>query len=158
MAGGHIVSRNHQKSVAGRLVAAARLYRSRVGSALGPVGLHAGQEGILYALADADGQSMTDLAGALGVQPPTVTKMVGRLAAQGYVQRRASKTDARQAQVFLTSGGRKALNGLDEIIDGVEETALSGINGKDRKKLRSLLRQVADNLDGGGAGDDADTE
>lgn len=142
------MSRNHQKSVAGRLVAAARLYRARVGTALGPVGLHAGQEAILYALADADGQSMTDLAVALGVQPPTVTKMVGRLAAQGYVQRRASKTDARQAQVFLTGAGRKALGGLDELLDDVEATALAGINGKDRKKLRSLLRQVAENLEG----------
>lgn len=113
------------------------------------MGLHAGQEGILYALADSDGQSMTDLSAALGVQPPTVTKMVGRLASQGYVQRRTSKTDARQVHVFLTRAGRGALDGLDALLDAVEAAALEGISGKDRKKLRSLLRQVAENLDGG---------
>ena len=41
-----------------------------------------------------DGLSMSDLAAALGVQPPTVTKMISRLAAQDYVERRASPATA----------------------------------------------------------------
>ena len=52
---------------------------------------------------------MSDLAATLGVQPPTVTKMISRLAAQDYVERRASTGDGRQALVFLTERGRKAI-------------------------------------------------
>ena len=58
------------------------------------IGLHAGQDALLKALSETDGQTMGDLAAALGVRPPTVTKMVNRLAAEGYVERHASDTDA----------------------------------------------------------------
>lgn len=143
------MSRDHQKSIAGRLAAAARVYRARMGAAVGPLGLHAGQEGVLNALSLHDGQAMSELADTLGVQPPTVTKMVARLAAQGYVQKRASKSDARQARVFLTKAGRGALQGLEALMDELEERALEGIDEKDRRRLRKLLRRIIRNLDGG---------
>lgn len=145
------MGRNYQKSVAGRLVAATRLYRSRAGAMLGPMGLHAGQEGVLNALALSDGQAMSELAGALGVQPPTVTKMVARLSAQGYVERRASEADGRQARVFLTKAGTALLESLDNLLVELEEQSLEGISEKDRKTLRKLLRKIARNL-----GDEAD--
>ena len=62
---------------------------------------------LLKALADEDGVSMSDLAAKLGVQPPTVTKMISRLAAQDYVERRQSSGDGRQAHVFLTERGHE---------------------------------------------------
>jgi len=149
------MSRKHQKSIGARLAGATRLYRSRVGAELAHLGIHAGQEGILLALGADDGQSMTALAGALGVQPPTITKMVGRLAANGYVERRASETDGRQANVFLTSRGRKILAEIDAAVATVEAVALDGIDGKDAKKLLRMLRRVAKNL---GQADDAEPE
>ncbi len=92
--------------------------------------------------------SMSDLAAALGVQPPTVTKMISRLAAQDYVERRASAGDGRQAQVFLTERGRRAIATIDKLWKRIEKTALAGIDDKDRKRLRKLLRQVERNLGG----------
>lgn len=149
------MSRKHQKSVGARLAGATRLYRARVGAELAHLGIHAGQEGILLALGAEDGQSMTGLAGALGVQPPTITKMVGRLAANGYVQRRSSETDGRQANVFLTARGKKTLAEIDAAVGAVEAAALDGIDGKDGKKLLRLLRRMAKNL---GQPDDAEPE
>lgn len=145
------MSRKHQKSVGARLAGASRLYRARVGAELAHLGIHAGQEGILLALGDDDGQSMTGLAGVLGVQPPTITKMVGRLAASGYVERRSSETDGRQANVFLTAHGKKTLAEIDGSVGAVEALALEGIDGKDEKRLLRLLRRVSKNL--GHAGD-----
>ena len=53
---------NHRKSVTYRLVQAARVQRTRAAVHLSRIGLHPGQEAVLKALADKDGQSMSELA------------------------------------------------------------------------------------------------
>ncbi|WP_291749035.1 MarR family transcriptional regulator [Bauldia sp.] len=141
-----------------RLAQAAHIYRVRAGSRLSRIDLHSGQENLLKALEARDGQSMSDLASTLGVQPPTVTKMISRLAAQDYVERRASKGDGRQAMVFLTERGRKAISSIDKVWKRIEKDALAGIDDKDRKRLRKLLRQVERNLGAAANGDDKELE
>ncbi len=139
---------DHRRTVTHRLAQAAHAYRVRAGGQLARVGLHSGQESLLKALAADDGMSMSDLASVLGVQPPTVTKMIGRLAAQDYVERRPSKGDGRQAEVFLTERGRRAIDTIDKVWKRIEKSALDGIDDKDRKRLRKLLRQIERNLGG----------
>lgn len=145
---------DHRRTVTHRLAQAAHAYRVRAGSRLARIDLHSGQDALLKALHQNDGQPMGDLAAALGVQPPTVTKMISRLAAQDHVERRASNGDGRQALVFLTERGRRAVELIDKVWKRIEKDALAGIDEKDRKRLRKLLRQVAHNL--GAAGRDAD--
>jgi DNA-binding MarR family transcriptional regulator len=137
---------DHRRTITHRLAQAAHAYRVRAGSQLSRINLHSGQETLLKALSTADGMSMSDLAAALGVQPPTVTKMISRLAAQDYVERRASPGDGRQAQVFLTERGRDTIGQIDKLWKRIEKTALTDIDDKDRKRLRKLLRQVERNL------------
>jgi DNA-binding MarR family transcriptional regulator len=152
---------DHRRSVTFRLAQAAHTYRVRAGTQLARIALHPGQESLLKALAEGDGMSMSDLAATLGVQPPTVTKMISRLAAQDYVERRPSVGDGRQAQVFLTERGRRAIVMIDKLWKRVEKDALAGIDDKDRKRLRKLLRQVERNLGvrgGKGDGDGADVD
>ena len=110
------------------------------------IGLHPGQELVLKVLADSDGRTMSQLALALGVQPPTVTKMVTRLSTQGYVRRQVSDTDGRLARVFLTDEGRELVTSVDKAWKRLEREAMSALDDKDRKKLRKLLRQVEKNL------------
>lgn len=145
---------DHRRTVTFRLSQAAHAYRVRAGSRLARIELHSGQEALLKALGEADGRSMSDLAETLGVQPPTVTKMISRLAAQGYVERRASKGDGRQALVYLTERGTKAIDGIDKVWKRIEKDACSGIDDKDRKRLRKLLRQIERNLGAAANGDD----
>lgn len=140
------MSRDHRKSVAVRMATATRIYRARMGNHLASIGLHAGQEGVLKALATRDGQSMTELAAELGVQPPTVTKMVGRLATAGYVERRGSEADGRLAHVYLTDEGRAALTEIDRMLKRIDRQAFAGLDSKDQKKLGKMLRQIARNL------------
>jgi DNA-binding MarR family transcriptional regulator len=147
---------DHRRTVTFRLSQAAHAYRVRAGSRLARIELHSGQETLLKTLQENDGQSMSDLAAALGVQPPTVTKMISRLAAQDYVERRASKGDGRQALVFLTARGRRTIVGIDKVWKRIEKDAISGIDDKDRKKLRKLLRQIERNLGAFRSGDDED--
>lgn len=137
---------NYKKSMTFRLVQAAKAQRARAGAHLMRIGLHPGQELVLKVLADADGRTMSQLALALGVQPPTVTKMVTRLSSQGYLRRQVSDTDGRLARVYLTEQGRDLVVLVDKAWKRLEREAMSGLDDKDRKKMRKLLRQVEKNL------------
>jgi DNA-binding MarR family transcriptional regulator len=143
---------DHRRTVTHRLAQAAHAYRVRAGGQLARVGLHSGQETLLKSLSAEDGMTMSDIAVTLGVQPPTVTKMISRLAAQDYVERRPSSGDGRQAEVFLTERGRRAIASIDKVWKRIEKAALADIDEKDRKRLRKLLRQIERNLGGKVAG------
>jgi DNA-binding MarR family transcriptional regulator len=136
----------HRKSVTHRLAMAAKAHRARSGAHLSRIGLHAGQEAVLKALADEDGRTMSQLAQVLGVQPPTVTKMVSRLSAQNLLKRVPSETDGRLARVHLTDEGKAKIDEIDRIWKRIEREALAGFDDKDRKKLRKLLRTIERNL------------
>jgi DNA-binding MarR family transcriptional regulator len=90
------------KSVGWALVQAARLHRSRMGDKLASLGLFAGQEQVLQALAAARIMTMGELAAVLRVRPPTASKTVSRLAALRLVERQAEPDDARVVRVRLT--------------------------------------------------------
>ena len=152
-----IMAFNHKKSVTFRLAQTAKAHRARAGTHLSRIGLHPGQETVLKVLAESDGQTMSQLAAALAVQPPTVTKMVTRLSAQGFLRRSASETDGRLARVFLTEEGRALVSTVDRAWKRLEREALAGLDDKDRKKLRKLLRHVEKNL-GSRFIDDADVD
>jgi MarR family transcriptional regulator, organic hydroperoxide resistance regulator len=139
---------NHRKSITYRLAQASKALRARSGSHLGRIGLHAGQEQVLKALADNDGQTMSQLAQELGVQPPTVTKMVTRMSGQGLLRRVSSEVDGRLARVHLTEEGRARVVEVDKAWKRVERESLAGFDDKDRKRLRKLLRAIERNLTG----------
>ncbi|GAB4067352.1 MarR family transcriptional regulator [Ancylobacter sonchi] len=134
------------KSIGLRLQHAARLQRALAARRLQELGLFPGQETVLKLLFDADGRTMSELAAALRVRPPTASKTVGRLAAQGLLVRKASDTDARLVRVHLTDEGRTRAGSIDDIWDSLEDTMTGGIDGKDRKRLRKLLRRIEKNL------------
>jgi len=140
------MSFSHRKTVTFQLGQAAKAHRARSTAHLGRIGLHAGQESVLKALADEDGQTMGQLAAGLSVQPPTVTKMVTRLSVQGFVRRQMSDADGRLARVHLTEDGRALIAGIDQAWKRLEKEAVAGLDEKDRKRLRKLLNKVERNL------------
>lgn len=136
------------KSVGWALVHAARLHRTRVGERLNGLGLFPGQEQVLQALVGGKTLTMGELASLLRVKPPTASKTVARLAAQGLVQRATEPGDARIVVVRLTDEGARRAASIDNLWNEVEDDLLRGFDNKDRKRLRKLLRKAARNLAG----------
>lgn len=147
----------YEDSVGLHLTRAARLHRARAHSMLGEIGVHPGQENVLLVLLEDDGQAMTRLAAALKVKPPTVTKMVARMAAQGLVRRIASDTDARSANVFLTDEGRARGTELKKRWKRLEDMTVRMIPEKDRRRLTKLLLAIEESLGDESAEDAAET-
>ncbi len=142
-----------------RLSSAARLSRTALAARLLAHGFYAGQDQVMIALDREDGQTPGQLATRLGVRPPTVTKTINRLQSQGYVEKRASDTDARQANVYLTDEGRGAIKAIEKAVRKTEKQALKGLDKKEQKTLLKLLGRIESNLDGTlVAEDDDETE
>lgn len=129
-----------------RLHSAARLARTALAARLLAHGFYAGQDQIMLALAREDGQTPGSLAERLGVRPPTITKTINRLQAQGFVEKRASSSDARQAHIFLTDAGRETIRAIEKSVRKTEKQALKGLDKKDQKTLVKLLARIEANL------------
>ena len=133
-----------KKDTIGQLTLAARAVRTAFTAELSQMGLHAGQETVLLTIAEQDGIALRSLADALAVRPPTITKTIARLSAQGLVEKRAD--DARQSHVFLTDAGRAIVGDLEKVRKRVQKAALNDFGDKERKALRKFLKRVETNL------------
>ena len=130
-----------------------KAHRAQVGELLAEHGLHVGQEMVLVELWQDDGLRGGELAERLGVEPPTVTKMLRRLEACGLVPRKVDPEDARSLRVYLTRQGRALEGPVLRCWERAEQTVLAGMNARDRQTFRRLLDRVKTNLDPGfGAG------
>jgi DNA-binding MarR family transcriptional regulator len=112
------------------LHALARAHRARLSALLAPHGLHAGQDLLLLAVWDAPGLRQAELAERLGVEPPTVTRMLQRLERGGMIERRVDPHDGRVVRAYPTprsrlmeSTVRRAWTSLDDLmIDALGDT------------------------------------
>ncbi len=126
-----------------------KAHRAYVGALLAEHGLHVGQEMVLLELWQEDGLRGGELAVRLGVEPPTVTKMLRRLEGCGLVERSQDPADARSFRVHLTQKGRALEEPVARCWTQAEETELAGMSTGERRTFRKLLFRVRNNLDPG---------
>lgn len=110
---------------------AGRAVAERVGAVLAEEGASLDGWRLLALLRDG-GRSMTELAEATGVPPPTLTKRVDRMVAANLVHRRTDDSDRRRVLVLLAPRGR-ALHG--RLLPLVE---------REREHVRRLVEQSGD--------------
>lgn len=123
-----------------------RAHRASIGGRLAGVGLHVGQEMVLLELWREDGLKGGELANRLGVEPPTITRMLRRIENCGFVERHPDPADARSFRVYLTEKGRALEEPVARIWEEVEEKTLQGIDREEKMILRRLLAQIRENL------------
>jgi MarR family transcriptional regulator, organic hydroperoxide resistance regulator len=131
-----------------KLMRVARAHRTMAASLLSEVGLHPGQEALLMELWDQDGRTQANLAAALGVEPPTVTKMLQRMENAGLVDRRPDKNDRRAIRVHLTPKGRRLKSKVDKLWVELQDRTVEGLSDRQQSSLRSLLNSLETNLTG----------
>lgn len=124
-----------------------KAHRGNVGEQLSEVGLHPGQEMVLIELWESDGLRGGELAERLGVEPPTVTKMLRRLERCGLVERCQDPQDARSFRAYLTDEGRSLEESLTRIWERVEERTFAGMSREERRSFHRLLEKVRANID-----------
>lgn len=138
--------KNSKSEINMALVRAARAHRAAAAQLLAEVGLHPGQEALLMELWQGDGQTQAELAEALAVEPPTITKMLQRMEAAGLVQRKPHPDDRRAQRVFLTARGKRLQQKVDRLLGQLATKSVAGLSDRQQATLRSMLNTVTENL------------
>jgi MarR family transcriptional regulator, organic hydroperoxide resistance regulator len=72
----------------------------------------------------------------------TITRILDKLEASGYVRRERSLPDRRQVMCFATAEGRRLLDKIDPIVDAADEEAVASLAARDLDQFVSLLDTV----------------
>jgi DNA-binding MarR family transcriptional regulator len=83
-------------------IAINRLYKPMLDS----LGVTYPQYLVLSTLWEKEGQTISAIADRLALEPSTITPLMKRLEAAGFVSRQRNREDERQVQVFLTAKGK----------------------------------------------------
>jgi DNA-binding MarR family transcriptional regulator len=119
------------------LAVAARTVIAAYRPVLEPVGLTHPQYLVMLALWEREPLSVRELADLLSLEPGTVSPLIKRLEALGYVARERSRADERVLEVRLTAAGRE-LRAYAETIPGTMMQRL----GMGAEELRELHRAM----------------
>jgi DNA-binding MarR family transcriptional regulator len=131
----HLLKRAVQYSI--------HLYMSETGKS----GLTHRQFTVLLAADAHEGRSQTELVGMTGIDRSTLADLVARLMAQGYLQRRRTKDDARTNAIRLTPIGKKMLKQAQSGAEEVDRQLLAVLPNADRKTVLDSLVSLAAEMD-----------
>jgi len=102
---------------------------------------------ILQALSDGYGHSMRDLAGAVLMPHPTLTKAVDRLIDDALAYRRQDETDRRRVAVFLADRGAALLRRLDRHAEEHHRAVEAAYGAQRTERLMRELERLVESLD-----------
>lgn len=98
----------------------------------------------MHALAGRGGTAApSELAGDLGIAPPSVTGRIDGLVERGLVDRMPSVTDRRKVGITLTEDGWSAWRGAMDVLGDEETRLLETLDSDERRVLSDLLRRIA---------------
>jgi DNA-binding MarR family transcriptional regulator len=98
----------------------------------------------LVVLASRGPQTVAALADALGVTPPTASRLCERLVRKGLVRRRTDRHDRRQVRVALTPAGRRLVDVVTERRRQEISDLLQAVPPDARRSVVAGLQLLAD--------------
>jgi DNA-binding MarR family transcriptional regulator len=112
-------------------------------AAVREAGLRSLEWRVLATLSDQPGLPVGQLAHEVLSQQPTVTKLVQRMAAQGWVSLQNDPGDQRRTLVIITPVGQEKASALIKQATRHEAHILRGLSAADIVKLKRQLRLLA---------------
>jgi DNA-binding MarR family transcriptional regulator len=101
---------------------------------------------VLELLAVRDGQRMSDLAIAMGVDPSTITRAMHRMEAAGLASRRSMPADGRVVAAHLTAEGRRLHDLVAHRRAELIRAALVDLTPEEQERLADLLERFLGSL------------
>jgi MarR family transcriptional regulator, transcriptional regulator for hemolysin len=100
---------------------------------------------LLY-LENNQGVSQKRLSELTDLDPMTLVRILDRMEADGWVQRRFDPADRRAHTLWLTPKARPILDHIAQLIADTRAEALQGLSNEERSKLLELLERLHTNL------------
>ncbi|TDW89928.1 DNA-binding MarR family transcriptional regulator [Kribbella pratensis] len=119
-----------------------KLLRAAADAAVQRHGLRLGQDHLLAALWAEDGRTPGEIAAAVNVTTPAVTKLATRLAESGLLERRPDPRDNRLVRLWLTPAGRALQAPIEAERQRLEDRITATLTKTERAQLMKALAKI----------------
>lgn len=110
------------------------------------LGISRAKWGLIVVVARNPGTTQRTIATALDVTEVTAGRMIDRLCADGFLERRQHATDRRAYCVYLTDAATPLLDKMSAIAEFCENNAFAGFSESDLLQLQTYLNAISKNL------------
>jgi MarR family transcriptional regulator, transcriptional regulator for hemolysin len=124
----------------------ARLLRTVFDRRMRKLGLTRAQWLVLTRLHRRPGASQTELAEMMEVERATAGRLIDRLEAKGWVERRAQAGDRRINRIYLTSEAERVHKRIWRVAEATVDEALIDLSQREALQLLNLLGRVKGSL------------
>lgn len=102
---------------------------------------------LMYLLSNQDREvNQTDIEKEFKIKNPTVTGILSRLEAKGFVRRAVSSSDARVKRILVTDKSREIEKKVHQKGALIEDRLLKGFTKEEQEQLSAFLERVLDNV------------
>jgi DNA-binding MarR family transcriptional regulator len=139
-------AKKQQSSISNLLVQIGKLRRNKSNALLSEIGIHGGQDILLYYLSLEDGQTVSSLVEKMCIQHATISTMINRMETNGMIKKEKDATDKRTSRVYMTAKGTDAYKEIAKIWKTMETKVTKDLTEEQESLLRELLQLVQKNL------------
>lgn len=100
----------------------------------------------LFALSKRDGLNQRELAEELGIETPTIVRLLDGMEKQGFIERRIEASDRRAKQIHMTERGRGIADEIDKLACEIRQQVLDGVDAKDKATALQVVSMMAGNI------------
>jgi len=137
-----------RETIGVEMARASRLWRTRLDERLEPLGLTQAKWLVLLHLHRAGGEMpQKDLAQSIGVEGPTMVRVLDGLERRGLTERRGRACDRRVRDVLLTPAADAVLEDIMRIATELREEVLANISEDDLAAFRRVVVAMLGNMD-----------
>ena len=130
-----------------RLALLTRRWRSLLDSEFQAAGLtDATWRPLLHLHILGDGVRQKDLAASVGIEDPSIVRLLDTLIMKGLIQRSEDVTDRRAKLLCLTPEGRLIVTRIQEIMTALENKMLGSFNDNEISQMAQFIQRLESNL------------
>ena len=126
----------------------ARRWRAIANEHLSRIGqTQARWEALYWIAVSQGGATQRELAECVGIEEPTLVRMLHRLEQEGLVERRASQADRRTKTIVLTKAAEPHMKAMSGVIDDLRADVLRNLKDDEIKQTVDVLDRMLERLE-----------
>jgi DNA-binding MarR family transcriptional regulator len=110
------------------------------------IGLYRGQPPVLTELGKQEGITQSELAERLELTQATMTNLLNRLEASGFIHRQRNSRDSRCSNLYLSEAGKEKLAEIRKTTLHIDQVAFNGFTAEEEETLNGFLKRIHKNL------------
>lgn len=139
-------SENRRRSVGVKLTVVSRQLWQDFDQSVDSIGVSRAKWRLIATVASKPGVTQRLIAELLEISEVTAGRLIDRLCADGYLERRENPNDRRAHCIHVTPAAQPLLERLSEVARKHEEDTFAGLDDADLDKLEAILDLIARNI------------